>query len=100
MSQQNPINATTTTRAFYAAATSVSDRALRSGIRMHLGKPLSEIHRLKSMETGCLSGERESMPSRRHSPVRVPRVPVTSPVWSELPAPLWAMLVVSRAVTL
>ncbi|WP_156514248.1 hypothetical protein [Planctomyces sp. SH-PL14] len=100
MNQQITKTATAQTFAFNAAAATVCDRVVGSGIRMHLGKPLSEIHRSKSMETGCLSSVRESMPSRRYSPVRVPGVSVMPPVESELPAPLWALLAISRAVSL
>ncbi len=97
MNQQTIKTATATTYAFNAAAALVCDRDLRSGIRLHGGKPLSEVHRPKAMETGRLPGERESMRSRRGSPVSVSRVVAMPPVEGELPAPVWAALVVTAA---
>ena len=96
MNQQTTKTATASTYAFNAAAALVCDRDLRSGIRLHGGKPLSEVHRPKAMETGRLPGERESMRSRRGSPVSVSRVAMP-PVEGELPAPVWAALVVTSA---
>ena len=98
MNQQTIKTATATTNAFNAAATLVCARDARYGIRLHLGKPLSEVHRPKSMETGRLPGERESMRSRRGSLVPVSRVVAMPPVEGELPAPVWATLVVTSAV--
>jgi hypothetical protein len=99
MNQQTTKTATATTFAFNAAAALVCDRDLRYGIRLHAGKPLSELHRSKLMETGRLPSERESMPGGRRSPLSVSRVkPVTPPVEGELPAPVWAALVVGSAM--